>query len=81
VRFDGLTALSSTCSDREPAERSLRFDFAHRPSFDPPVESLPVESLWVERWVEREALDGEPVEVPKGRRLVCGQVKIDKEYA
>ena len=23
----------------------------------------------------------EPVEVPKGRRLVCGQMKIDKEYS
>jgi hypothetical protein len=46
----------------EPFRRSLRpstvlralgFDRAHRPSFDPPVESL---------WVEREALDGERVE-------------------
>jgi len=32
---------------------TLWFDRAHRPSFDPPVESL---------WVEREALDGERVE-------------------
>jgi hypothetical protein len=46
----------------EPAERSLRFDFAHRPSFD------------------LEALDGEPVEGPKGRCLGCGKVRIDKEY-